>query len=124
MALDQQSRPHCTRCGRYLDKQPSNAYGWCETCQMYAQMNWPQPQPNPWPVVVPIPLPWSQPWTPPIVWWQPTYLPTTVITTGTPLQMPSPVTCGTGYVHPSNACGATQEPLFLGAYSVGFPRFE
>lgn len=98
-------RPHCTRCGRYLDKQPDNAFGWCGTCEAMAAMGWPQPEPQPepqpavpapapWPVAVPSPMPMPQPWTPPIVWWQ---APTTIITTGTPLPPPAPVWSGTGY---------------------------
>jgi hypothetical protein len=32
------TRPHCTKCGAYLDRAPDNAFGWCGACQAWAQM--------------------------------------------------------------------------------------
>ena len=55
-------RPHCTRCGKYLDKQPDNAFGWCGVCETWAQMGWPQPQPVVWPQTLPVSVPIQDPW--------------------------------------------------------------
>lgn len=64
------TRPHCTKCGAYLDKAPDNAYGWCNTCQAWAQMGSPAGAPLP---SIPEPLPWAppweRPWVPPYVVW-------------------------------------------------------
>lgn len=51
------TRPHCTRCGKYLDRQPDNAFGWCGACEAWAQMGgWPQPQPVAPPFSFPVPV--------------------------------------------------------------------
>lgn len=56
-------RPHCTKCGAYLDKTPDNAFGWCGACQAWAQMAGIQPSPQPT-VPYPYPLPPATPWPP------------------------------------------------------------
>ena len=61
-------RPHCKKCGRYLDKEPDNAFGWCEACEYWAHLPGVPQSPSPLPVVPP------QPWQPlqpvwPIYWW-------------------------------------------------------
>ena len=58
-------RPHCAKCGAYLDKAPDNAFGWCGACQAWAQMGGLQPQPSPQPAVpYPYPLSPPMPWPP------------------------------------------------------------
>lgn len=51
--MDKQEPPHCSRCGKYLDHSPPNAFGWCATCEAYAQRGGPQPlqQPYHWPLL-------------------------------------------------------------------------
>lgn len=39
------TRPHCTKCGAFLDRAPDNAYGWCGPCQAWAQMGGLRPAP-------------------------------------------------------------------------------
>ena len=44
-------KPHCAKCGAYLDKAPDNAFGWCGACQTWAQMGGLQPAPRPLPAL-------------------------------------------------------------------------
>lgn len=58
-------RPHCTKCGAYLDRDPDNAYGWCGACQAWAQMGGMRPVPaaplTPLPADPVVPT-WTPPW--------------------------------------------------------------
>lgn len=60
------ARPHCTKCGAYLDKAPDNAYGWCGPCQAWAQMGGLRPEPAQ--PTIPAEPAWG-PLAPP--WWSP-----------------------------------------------------
>lgn len=58
VTVSSSTRPHCTRCGQFLDKVPDNGFGWCATCQTWAQMGVvaqpvPTVAPNPWWTVPP-----------------------------------------------------------------------
>ena len=55
-------RPHCTKCGAYLDGMPDNAFGWCGACQAWAQMGGLRPAPaQPAPPAEPVTPAWPGP---------------------------------------------------------------
>lgn len=63
------TRPHCTKCGAYLDRAPDNAFGWCGACQAWAQMGGMRPTPA-LPTVPAEPAwgPLAPPWSSPYSW--------------------------------------------------------
>lgn len=72
---------HCSRCGKRLAKNPilTNEFGWCPTCEGWAQMSGYLPNRTIAPKVAD-PIPWPQvPWNPPFYTTTPTYYPGTVV---------------------------------------------
>lgn len=80
---------YCKNCGRWLSKQPYNAYGWCSACEAAAQQRLGGPQP----AVVPWVIPYIAP-------------------TISPITVPYNITC-------SSATGATIELSYNGGTACG-----